>query len=292
MDDRSFSRCVDKRARLAELKFREEVDDARDEANRYRAQVMDLRDDLARLKERYAELEKERDEHECSPIATIAMPGLGDQASRITRVPPPPAHPAGGAPPGYIPGPFASAIARVTRPRDTRASNASAAPPASAVPPPAFVQQTLAAPEPQQKGGRSSAPHPASLLHKRRPPVDPYDDEDEDDEETEMLFMGKDYKPRPQAKALTISKSNFANQVGAILGNRRVGGRAWTLDPKTPQDWDHARQALDSAHEANVPQTRELLRLMCHYITDANAVAASDRANGTRNLTPTCRGTP
>lgn len=296
MDDRSFLRCVEKRTKLAEGKSRELVEDARDEANRYRAQAMDLRDQLDRLQEDYDALQREWDEHKCAPIATIAVPGPSDQASRVTRVPPPPtrvpptpralpppAPPAGGSAPGYIPGPFADTIARHTRPRAPRASNAPAAPPASAVPPPPFVQQTPAAPAPPQKGGRSTAPHPASLLHKRRPVVDPYDDEDDD--ETEELFMGKDYQPRPQAKAPLISRSNFANQIGAILGNRRVGGRAWTLDPKTPEDWDHARRALDSAHEANVPQTGELLRLMRRYIADANAVAAGDRANGTKNLT-------
>ena len=130
LDDRSFLRCVEKRAERAEDKFREQLADARDEANCYRAKGMDLRNDLDRLQERYDKLECERDEHQCAPITTIAMPGPSDQATRVTMVPPPPAPApvAGAAPPGYVPGQFASTIARHTRPRTAQTDTMSAAP--------------------------------------------------------------------------------------------------------------------------------------------------------------------
>jgi len=291
MDDRSFMRCVEKRAKQAEDKFREQLADARDEANRYRAEGMDLRDDLDRLQERYDKLEREQDEHQCAPIATIAMPGPGDQANRVTRVPPPPAPApvAGTAPPGYVPGQFESTIARHTRPRAARTDTMSAAPLAAAVPPPVFAPEPPrwpTQPVPQQKGGQTTAPHPASLVNQRQaaPAVDPYYYDEDTDDETDRLFYGKDYKPRPRAKAAKVGKSRFANQLQAILGNRPNGGRAWTLDPQTPQEWDQARQSLDDAHAANNSQTGELLRLMRRFISTANSVAASDRVTGTKNL--------
>lgn len=140
-EDRSFLRCLSKRTKLVEDKVFNRVEDARDEANRYRAEAMDARGEIARLEERCEELERQIKEHTCAPIATISMPGPSAQASRSKRVPPPPAPPAGGAtdtPPGYHPGPFAATVARVTRPRPTRATVPSVAPPAAAVPPPPF----------------------------------------------------------------------------------------------------------------------------------------------------------
>ena len=288
-EDRSFLRCLSKRTKLVEDKVFDRVEDARDEANRYRAEAMDARGEIARLEERCEELERQIKEHTCAPIATISMPGPSAQASRTKRVPPPPAPPAGGAtdtPPGYHPGPFAATVARVTRPRPTRATVPSVAPPAAAVPTPPFPTVASSWPTlPASMGGQSTTPHPASLrFRKKAKTSDPYADRDSDDE-TERLFMGKDYKPRPKPAAPKVSATNLGNQIQSILRNRSVPGRGTVLlTPQTTQEWDHARRSLDDAHNAGHPQTGELLKALRRYITTANEVAAGDRASGSTNL--------
>ena len=241
---------------------------------------MDMRDEAERLRDRVDELEAQIGAHQCTPIATVTLPGPSAQAHRIPRVPPPPVPPPGVpeiTPPGYTPGPFAAAVARVNRPRPAM----SAGPPAPAAPPSVFAPPASSWPTkapPQQTSGQSTT-LPSSSSRKRR--IVAAEDYDESDEEAEELFMGKGYVPpiivQGPGKA---GRSNLANQVQAILGNCPVagrGGRPILLTPQTSQEWDFARRALDDAHAAGHPQTGELLRALRRYITAANETAAKDR---------------
>ena len=156
-----------------------------------------------------------------------------------------------------------------------------AGPPASAVPPPTFAPPASAWPNrapSQLSGGQSTTPHPSSSRKRRIVAVEDYD---ESDKETEELFMGKGYVPPVIVSGPgKAARSNLANQVQAILGNRPVagrGGRPTLLTPQTTQEWDFACRALDDAHTAGHPQAEELLRALRRYITAANEIAAKDR---------------
>ena len=63
-----------KRKQVIEDKALDQIDDARDEANRYRAEAMDMRDEVGRLRDRVAELEAQIGAHQCAPIATVKLP--------------------------------------------------------------------------------------------------------------------------------------------------------------------------------------------------------------------------
>lgn len=285
--------ALDKRTRLANAKARVEIDDARDDAMRYRTEAMSLRNEVECLETRIDDLETQIREHQCSPIATISVPGQNVQAPRTVRVPPPhPPVPPPGVPaiipPGFTPGVFAETIGRATRSRGTRTSNTSAAPPTPIVTPPVSTPAAPtwpALPTGKKGGGQSTTPHPSSLVQRRQPHVSNYD-EDDSDEDTMEVFMGKDYKAPVKPAPSKVGQSNLAHQIQAILGNRPVAGRGgWSLTPQTNQEWDHARRSLDDAHSAGHAQTEELLRALRRYITTANEVAAKDRSTGSSNLT-------